>query len=278
MPKAATQGPKGTAAASSHAPGPSGYRPAPRRRPVQPDKYMRLLFSTDGNDNDISDSEFVLDSDSDSDSDFDSDSESDRDNELREGEDDHRNREVPLPETPDFSFAWSEGSDFVPDLHEFCSDRSGVTRDWPCNDQSNESDFFRAYLDDELMSFVAHHTNDHFRLVCEGMNGLPPTSRARKWEDTTARELIVFISLILLMPLCKKHYVQDYWRNDTLCHPLYGKYMTLSSSATSKSSHSSPASTATSYSSHITIIHCHLITTTSPLKKWTLGAQERAGG
>ncbi|XP_050705870.1 piggyBac transposable element-derived protein 4-like [Eriocheir sinensis] len=52
----------------------------------------------------------------------------------------------------------------------------------------------------------------------------------------------------------------------------------VSSSATSKSSHSSPASTATSHSSHITIIHCHLITTTSPLKKWTPGAQERDGG
>ncbi|XP_050697642.1 clumping factor A-like [Eriocheir sinensis] len=129
----------GTAAASNDAPGPSGYRPAPRQRPLNLDKYLNLLFPTDDNDNDVYDSVFDLDSDSDTDSESDSDSNS----ELSEGEDDHLNREVPLLETPDFSFAWSEGSDFVPDLHEFCSDRSGLTKDWPCNDQANESDFPR---------------------------------------------------------------------------------------------------------------------------------------
>ena len=51
--------------------------------------------------------------------------------ELLEGEDDDE-RQPRLSEPSGFSFAWSDRSDFVPDLHEFQSDRSGITKDWPC--------------------------------------------------------------------------------------------------------------------------------------------------
>ena len=37
----------------------------------------------------------------------------------------------------------------------------------------------------------------------------------------------MFIALLLLMPLCKKHVLEHYWRNDPLIPtPVFGKYMT----------------------------------------------------
>ncbi|KAK3861563.1 hypothetical protein Pcinc_032475 [Petrolisthes cinctipes] len=38
-----------------------------------------------------------------------------------------------------FSFSWSEGSDFVPDQHDFQPNSSGTTRDWPCNNKAREN-------------------------------------------------------------------------------------------------------------------------------------------
>ncbi|KAK3893071.1 hypothetical protein Pcinc_003064 [Petrolisthes cinctipes] len=58
-----------------------------------------------------------------------------------------------------FSFDWSEGSDFVPDQHDNRPNRSGTTRDWPCNDEARESTFFRAFIDEEVMSYIAEKTN-----------------------------------------------------------------------------------------------------------------------
>ena len=54
-----------------------------------------------------------------------------------------------------------------------------------------------------------------------------PKSRFRQWVDTTSRELLVFIALMLMIPLCKKHVLHYYWRNDSVIStPLLSKYMT----------------------------------------------------
>ncbi|KAK3894075.1 hypothetical protein Pcinc_002177 [Petrolisthes cinctipes] len=66
-----------------------------------------------------------------------------------------------------FSFDWSEGSDFVPDQHNFRPNRSGTTRDWPCNDEARESAFFRAFIDEEVMSYIAEKTNRYNRFVLD---------------------------------------------------------------------------------------------------------------
>ena len=59
------------------------------------------------------------------------------------------------------------------------------------------------------------------------MDFISPKSRFRHWVDTTSRELFVFIALMLVMPLSKKHVLQHYWRIDPLIQtPMFGKYMT----------------------------------------------------
>ncbi|KAK3892931.1 hypothetical protein Pcinc_003237 [Petrolisthes cinctipes] len=124
------------------------------------------------------------------------------------------------------SFDWSEGSDFVPNQHDFRANRSGTTRDWPCNDEARESAFFRAFIDEEVMSYIAEKTNRYNSWVSQHMDFISPFSRIRNWDATTVRELFVFLALMLIMPLCKKHVLQHYWRNDALIStPLFSKYV-----------------------------------------------------
>ncbi|KAK3878725.1 hypothetical protein Pcinc_016672 [Petrolisthes cinctipes] len=68
-----------------------------------------------------------------------------------------------------------------------------------------ESDYFRAFLDDEVMSCVAEKTNRYYRWGFRHMEFISPKSRVRQWVDTTARELLVFMALMLVMPLLKKN-------------------------------------------------------------------------
>lgn len=155
--------------------------------------------------------------------DSDSDSDSDSGNVVNEG----GGGQVPLHAPSVFSFSWSDGSDFVPDLHPFQSDGCGVTKDWPCDDQARESDFFCAFLDEEVMSFIAEKTNNHHRWASEQLNDdVPPPPWVRKWRNTTPKELYVMFALMLLMPLSKKHVLQHYWRHDPyLGTPMFNKSM-----------------------------------------------------
>ncbi|KAK3861575.1 hypothetical protein Pcinc_032487 [Petrolisthes cinctipes] len=65
-------------------------------------------------------------------------------------DEENENHETAVNLSEVFSFSWSEGSDFVPDQHDFQPNSSGTTRDWPCNNEARESDFFCAFIDKEL--------------------------------------------------------------------------------------------------------------------------------
>ena len=126
------------------------------------------------------------------------------------------------------SFVWSDGEGFIPDVHPFQCDRPGVTGEFPCDDQARESDYFRAYMDDEVMSFIAEQTNAQHRRrsASEGVDEDTPRSRTPKWQDTTPRELYEFFALILLMPLNKKAASQLYWsRNPVYRSDIFATYM-----------------------------------------------------
>ncbi|KAK3885605.1 hypothetical protein Pcinc_010196 [Petrolisthes cinctipes] len=79
-----------------------------------------------------------------------------------------------------FSFSWSKGSDFVPDQHDFQPNSSGTTRDWPCNDEARESDFFCAFIDKEVMSYIAEKTNRYYSWMSQHMEFISPGSRRQR--------------------------------------------------------------------------------------------------
>ncbi|XP_050697765.1 piggyBac transposable element-derived protein 4-like [Eriocheir sinensis] len=165
---------------------------------------------------------------------FDDDTDSETDDDQRLGteprgvtvDDDNQNRGIPVCDPSVFSFAWSEGSDFVPDLHAFRNEGRGLTEDWPCDDQARECDYFRAFVDNEILDFIAAQSNDYYHYKYPPGAFLWPFSKVRQWVDTTRDELIVFFALIMLMPLCKRLNRQEYWRNDNLSIPLFRKYIT----------------------------------------------------
>lgn len=53
-----------------------------------------------------------------------------------EGEQEPQRRETTC--TP---FVWSDGSDFVPDIHNFDRNIAGVTNDWPLDNDAQEVDY-----------------------------------------------------------------------------------------------------------------------------------------
>ncbi|KAK3892069.1 hypothetical protein Pcinc_004038 [Petrolisthes cinctipes] len=176
---------------TTHVP-PSAMATPKRKYNLTPTQFLPLLFTED------SEAEGVSGSD---DSDLD-DRGLQEENDLdyscsdEEGIEGTEERHVSLQDS--VAFDWSDGSDFVPVLHKFQNNRSGVTQEWPCNDEARESDYFRAFLDDEVMSFVAEKTNAYYRWVFRHMELIPPKSRIRQWADTTARELLVFVALMLI--------------------------------------------------------------------------------
>ncbi|KAK3893474.1 hypothetical protein Pcinc_002713 [Petrolisthes cinctipes] len=179
---------------TTHVP-PSAMATPKRKYNLTPTQFLPLLFTED------SEAEGVSGSD---DSDLD-DRGLQEENDLdyscsdEEGIEGTEERHVSLQDS--VAFDWSDGSDFVPVLHKFQNNRSGVTQEWPCNDEARESDYFRAFLDDEVMSFVAEKTNSYYRWVFRHMEFIPPKSRIRQWADTTARELLVFVALMLTMKI-----------------------------------------------------------------------------
>ena len=213
----------------------------PRHRVTSASELQAELFAEDSDDGSISSSDFDArqngwpsgssssSSSSSDDSDkifYHSDSDTDSGGVLIESEANRENSPESVPEPSVSSFAWSDASDFVPHLHPFQRDSCGVTEDWPCNDQARESDYFRAYLDMEVMSFIAEKTNANYRSESEQLNDNTTNQRARKWRDTRPEELYVMFALMFLMPLCKKHVLKHYWRHDPIIDtPVFRTYM-----------------------------------------------------
>ena len=118
---------------------------------------------------------------------------------------------------------WTDGSDFIP--HEYVFTGSGgVTPDFQLDPNANEADYFRLFLDDEVVQVMADETNRyHYQRTA---NRPPSASKMKKWFDVCLREMFVFLAITLLMPHTEKHRVRDYWSTDAFLRtPIYGHYM-----------------------------------------------------
>ena len=115
-------------------------------------------------------------------------------------------------------FPWSDGQDFVPDIHNFDASSSGIIPAFPVRPDGGELEYFEAFFDDEMMTKIVDETNiQHDYLVGQssdkselGREDITHHSRLRISMNTTVRELFVFFALIMLMPHSKKHVISDY--------------------------------------------------------------------
>ena len=82
------------------------------------------------------------------------------------------------------------------------------------------------FITGAVMDIIVSETNNYYD-YCERRRAVLPFSRMKRWSDCDVRDMWVFLGLILLMPLVKKHNLMDYWdAKDSLLHvPTFGKYM-----------------------------------------------------
>ena len=123
-------------------------------------------------------------------------------------------------------FSWTDGDNFVPNMYIFDLSNGGITDDCPIDDSSTYLDYFMLFCTSAIMDLIVLETNNYFDYCKCSMDGTP-LSRMQWWKDCDVRELWVFLGLALLMPLVKKHRLNDYWDSkDNLLHvPTFGKYM-----------------------------------------------------
>jgi len=121
------------------------------------------------------------------------------------------------------NFKWKSGTPFQPKVHQFCSSKSGIQKDFELNSNSTILDFFEALVTPFLLGKVAYETNEYFRQNTESHI---LSCRNASWYDTTSEELYLFISVQMLMARNKKLDISEYWSTDPLLYsPIFGKIM-----------------------------------------------------
>ncbi|XP_014663936.1 PREDICTED: piggyBac transposable element-derived protein 4-like [Priapulus caudatus] len=58
---------------------------------------------------------------------------------------------------------------------------------------------------------MARETNNYALLFIDNPVEISPSSRFRKWKDTTEEEMKVFVAIEIAMGLCSKNRLTDYW-------------------------------------------------------------------
>ena len=117
---------------------------------------------------------------------------------------------------------WVDPAGTVPTLPAFTG-RAGVLIE---TEDFTPLDFWKLYVDDDLMNHIVCQTNLYAEQVVHGPN-IGPMSRKRDWSPTTKVEMYKFFGLLFLTGLVKKPQIAQYWSTDPLyTTPLFGKIMT----------------------------------------------------
>lgn len=95
----------------------------------------------------------------------------------------------------------------------------------PLNDSSDPLEYFYAFFQDEIFSFIVHETNKYAGTYFESAN-LTPSSRALKWRETDHQEMKCFLALLLLQGVVQKPVEKWFWSKRPILHtPFFGKIM-----------------------------------------------------
>ena len=89
-------------------------------------------------------------------------------------------------------------------------------------------DFFKIFINDDLMNVIVDQTNTYAEQRLENMGpNMKPFSRMRKWEPVTRSEMYLFFALVIDMGLVMKMDLDKYWSTESvICTPVFSKYMT----------------------------------------------------
>ena len=119
-------------------------------------------------------------------------------------------------------FVWHPARYEVPLMHQFTGSQ-GMNVDAT---GFSMPDFYKLYLSSDLVNHFVIQTNLCAKQFIETHSNLPPHSRVRRWQDTTADEMCQFIGLVLLMGIIHKPVIEMYWSTDPLyVTPLFSSGM-----------------------------------------------------
>jgi hypothetical protein len=104
-------------------------------------------------------------------------------------------------------------TDFTPEVHEFNSSHSGISPTLNLNENSTESDFFLAIMNEEIVNIIVKETNDYAATLCTSAS---THSKLKKWVVTTAEEIYMFLATLLLMSLVGKNSLKKYWSTNPI--------------------------------------------------------------
>jgi hypothetical protein len=165
----------------------------------------------------------------------DSGSEADDDEELTEEqllelleENDHDddtllNQQFDNAEMSDY-YAWTA------DYETFSGVRERFDRDvGPTIEGTSPSGLFTQLWDESLMQSIAMETNKYawtnIALASESQQGIPDRSRLHDWIETSSSELYRFIAVLILMAMCLRGQIEEYWSKGILGMPGFRELM-----------------------------------------------------
>lgn len=123
-------------------------------------------------------------------------------------------------------FEWSEDFSSFHGNRETFSEESG-----PKIDGTSPSGLFSQLWDHTLMENIVTETNryawENISPHFENSDAMPTASRMRRWVDTTVSEMYRLVSVIILMGMCCRGRVDEYWTTGILGMPGFRCLMSL---------------------------------------------------
>lgn len=103
--------------------------------------------------------------------------------------------------------------------------------DWgnPLKDGSRPLELFTQIWDETVMDLITHETNKYAweTIAAASETGICARSRLNQWVETSVSELYRLMAIFILMGICVRTRIDEYWATGILGMPSFRKLMTI---------------------------------------------------
>lgn len=117
-------------------------------------------------------------------------------------------------------FKWTKGN-FHPNVYNFNNEGSGC-KIHKLGDSPSPLEIFEHFMPREFVEEIVKQTNSYYQYTIRNA----AENTVKNYRPTDVNEMYTFFGLCLLMPLTKKHRLQDYWTKDFIIEtPIFSQVM-----------------------------------------------------